>query len=169
MGCNHSWCQPCAQLCQTLLMCFVGANRKSSLHAAMHKSKQAMVRILGASAQELEGTSACLLGARLWGCLELSAQHRKNWVESGRVLLHGGAMHHLNRMSPGEEYRCWHPSLSKLSQGSLDWTSLSGAPQMGMQRQAEQSLFLREAWAINEDHMADKGGHCHSKRLLLKA
>lgn len=42
-------------------------------------------------------------------------------------------------------------------------------PQMGMQRQAEQSLFLREAWAINEDHMADKGRHCHLKRLLWMA
>lgn len=52
---------------------YVGANRKSKLHAAMHKSKQAMVRILGASVQELEGTSACLLCARLLGCLELSA------------------------------------------------------------------------------------------------
>lgn len=43
------------------------------------------------------------------------------------------------------------------------------APPRGMQRQAEQSLFLREAWAINEDHMVDKGGHCHLKRLLLRA
>lgn len=43
------------------------------------------------------------------------------------------------------------------------------APQMGMQRQAEQALFLREAGAINKDHMADKGGRCHLKRPLLRA
>lgn len=40
---------------------------------------------------------------------------------------------------------------------------------MGMQRQAEQALFLREAGAINKDHMADKGGRCHLKRPLLRA
>lgn len=63
----------CPALPDSAHVCYVGANRKSKLHAAMHKSKQAMVRILGASAQELEDTSACLLGARLLGYLELSA------------------------------------------------------------------------------------------------
>lgn len=39
------------------------------------------------------------------------------------------------------------------------------APKMGMQRQDEQSLFPTEAWAINEDHMADKGRHMSALSL----
>lgn len=115
----------------------------------------------GTHGKEREGTSTCLLRARHLGCLELSSQPRKNWIERSRVL-HREVMHQLREAGDGERLTFSFEALS----GLVRLYIFKQEPKMGAQWQDEQSLLPREAWAVHEERMSDTRRQVSA--LLLK-